>query len=245
MLKKQNLCTFFSIILIQLFFSSPQTFAKSIQYDFKPKAYCDYEIEYTYYQLCYSKKHRQAFWALHELTPEQIKGPQARTNDFKADYRFPDPVEAFNFKNSGFDRGHLVPAGDMKLNRVSMSDSFYMTNMSPQNPGFNSGVWNALEGDIRKDVLKLGSAIIVTAPILLRHESYPMIKSGISVPNAFYKIAYFYHVKLMKAYLIPNEHARGKKFYEFKTNVDFIEQITGIDFFSELEDTLEATLEQM
>lgn len=205
--------------------------------------YCDYKLEYSYYNLCYSMHHRQALWAQHELTTDQIKGRQNRTNDFKADYRVSDPVYPNDFKGSGFDRGHLVPAADMKLNSTSMSDTFFMTNMSPQNSSFNSGIWNALEGHLRSEVLKLGPATVITAPLIISSESYVKIRSGITVPKEYYKIAYFHQSQILKAYLIPNKSSEGKKYSDFKITVDELEELTGLDFFGELPDDLEVLLE--
>ena len=210
---------------------------------FTPKSLCDYELNYTYFDLCYSITHRQSLWAIHELTKSQIKGKQSRTNDFRSDQRVPNPVDANSYKKSGYDRGHLVPAADMKLNATSMSETFYMTNMSPQNPSFNSGVWNALEGYVRSEVLKSGSAIVITAPVLLLAETYPMIRSEISIPTYYYKIIYFYESGFIKAYLIPNKPSGGLKFHQFQVSVDDIEKLTDIDFFSSLEDDLEDSLE--
>ncbi len=205
--------------------------------------FCDYSLEYTYYSLCYSVQHRQALWAEHELTVDQIKGRQNRTNDFKADFQIKDPVSPSDFKGSGYDRGHLVPAADMKLNSKSMSDTFFMTNMTPQNSSFNSGVWNALEGHIRSEVLKLGPATVITAPVLLTTDSYDKIRSGVSVPEEYYKIAFFHDSEIIKAYLIPNRSSNGKKYSEFRITVDELEELTGLDFFSELPDDLENLLE--
>ncbi len=205
--------------------------------------FCDFNLEYTYFDLCYSNLHRQSLWAQHILTREQIKGPQGRTNNFRSDPRVSNPVNQNDFKGSGFDRGHLVPAADMKLNQTSMSETFFMTNMSPQNPNFNSGIWNALEGYIRNEVSSLGPAVIITAPVLLKTETYPMIRSQVTVPSEYYKIAYFYESDIIKAFLIPNQPSNGKKYSAFQISVDEIENLTGLDFFSDLEDQIESALE--
>ncbi len=204
---------------------------------------CDYDLKYDYYQICYSENHFQAFWTFHRLTKESIQGRQKRTNNFKADYRLSDPIGSRDYKGSGYDRGHLVPAGDMKLNRDSMSETFYMTNMSPQVSAFNSGVWRVLEAGMRKEVLKHGDAFVVTAPILNPLIDYKRIWSGVSVPDAYYKIAYFPDDQIMMAFLIPNRSQKGHRHTEFQVSVDEIEELTGFDFFSELPDELEDALE--
>lgn len=185
----------------------------------------------------------QALWTFHYLSPESIKGRQKRTGDFRSDHRVYPAVGSRDYRGSGFDRGHLVPAGDMKLNRISMSETFFMTNMSPQRPGFNSGVWRALEEGLRKEVLKRGYAFVFTAPVLLKGAAYDHIWSGVTIPDEYYKIAYFPKEQIMLAYLIPNESQRGKKYREFQVSVDEIEEITGLDFFAELPDDIEDVLE--
>ena len=182
-------------------------------------------------------------WTYHELTPESINGPQKRINDYKRDQRLNDPVGSRDYRGSGFDRGHLVPAADMKLNKLSMTDTFYMTNMSPQRSGFNSGVWRVLEAHIRDQVLYFGKAYVVTAPVLLEDVDYNQIQTGVSVPNLYYKIAYYPEARFMEAYLIPNESQRGRPISDFKVTVDEVETLTGFDFYSGLNDDLEVILE--
>lgn len=212
-------------------------------YSFAPKTPCDIELNYTYYQLCYSPAHRIAKWTKHELTKAQVLGSEPRTSDFRADFRVPNPVSEFDYSHSGFNRGHLVPAADMRQNLQAMSETFYMTNMTPQDPGFNSGVWNALEAHVRREVLRLGPAVIITAPVLSDAIRYSMIRSNVTIPDRFYKIIYFPESQTMQAYLVPNKHAQGLSFRNFQTTVRQIETLTGFDFFHELSDELEAILE--
>ena len=209
----------------------------------EPKGDCDLELSYAYYNICYSPTHRQAIWTYHSLTRSHIQGPQKRINDYKRELRLNDPVGSRDFKGSGFDRGHLVPAGDMKLNRLSMTDTFYMTNMSPQRAGFNSGIWRSLESHIRRQVLSLGEALVVTAPVLLEDEDYNQIQTGVSIPMLYYKIAYYREADMMEAYLIPNATQSGKQIDDFRVSVDEIEELTGYDFYSGLSDEFEERLE--
>ena len=208
-----------------------------------PKGDCDLELSYAYYNICYSPEHRQSMWTFHKLTRSHIQGPQRRINDYKRELRLNDPVGSRDYKGSGFDRGHLVPAGDMKLNRLSMTDTFYMTNMSPQRSGFNSGIWRSLESYVREQVLSFGEALVVTAPVLLKDFFYEQIQTGVSVPKFYYKIIYFKEVEIMEAYLIPNESQQGKPLKDFRVSVNEIEELTGFDFFSGLEDQIEELLE--
>ena len=135
-----------------------------------------------------------------------------------------------------------MPAADMRLDFVSMSETFYMTNMSPQHLAFNRGAWRSLEHGIRKMVIEHGPAFVVTAPLLEPH--LKRLKSHVAVPEFFYKIAYFPEAEFMVAFLMPNTNSKGLSYHEKSVSVDELEELTGIDFFADLPDKLESRLEE-
>lgn len=226
-----------TFVFIALILSTP-SFAFELML---PKGSCELILEKKYYSLCYSNFHRQALWVTHLLTKKSINGRQKRTNNFRRDHHVEDPVGSRDYRGSGFDRGHLIPAADMKLNREAMSSTFYMTNISPQTPSFNQGIWRSLEHGIRSLVRSHGDGYVVTAPVLIGKLDY--IASGVSVPHFYYKIIYIPDADIMEAYLLPNIKLSGRKYREFKITVDEVEDLTGLDFFSELPDELEEVLE--
>lgn len=123
-------------------------------------------VKHTYYSLAYSEENEQAYWAYYQLTPEFINGGQARTDDFRADPAISTGSAALSdYKSSGYDRGHLCPAADMKLNKTSMSETFYLSNMSPQVAGFNRGIWSSVEDQVRKWALEFYGLDVATGPI--------------------------------------------------------------------------------
>lgn len=215
------------------------TWAKS--QDFLPKGSCPRQLEYEHYTVCYSFEHRQAIWTKHELTQEMLKGKEPRRNRFRADERLPDPVGADDYRGSGFDRGHMVPAADMKLNALSMSETFYMTNMSPQNPQLNRNLWASIENRIRSQVRRHGTAHIVTAPVL--RGQLMRIDSGVSIPEHYYKVAYFPSAGFMEAYLVENRPYEKTSIQVFQVAVRDVEELAGLDFFADLPDSLEDQLE--
>lgn len=230
----KNFVVFLSLIFSDLIFS----YEKSLDSSLEPKGFCDFKIDYQYFNVCYSIDHRQAFYTSHWLRRDSIKGPAKRKNDYRGDFSIENPVRKYDYKRSGFDRGHLVPAADMKLNAKAMSDTFYMTNMSPQLPQLNRSRWAQLENYIRNRVLELGPALIITAPVLAN--DLESLDSGVSIPRQYYKIAFFPDKRIMEAYLFENSKT---PLPENKVTVDFLEALTGYDFFPGLEDNLESVLE--
>ena len=105
--------------------------------DLLPTSTTGQVVTHTFYTLSYSEPHEQAEWVFYELTPALVNGSTPRKDDFR-----PDPLvsttsaQLSDYRGSGFDRGHLCPAGDMKINHTAMSETFFMSNMSPQVAGF-------------------------------------------------------------------------------------------------------------
>jgi endonuclease G len=229
-------------MLLQTLFTFLISFSHAGPTKFLPQGDCHQKIQQAYYTICYSDKHRQAKWTIHRLTLNSINGKQKRTNDFRKNPQVDDPVGSKDFSGSGFDRGHMVPAADMKLNKQAMSETFYMSNMSPQNSSLNRGMWGSLERRTRDWVKRDGEAYVVTAPVL--ENGLNRIKSGVSIPDYYYKIIYFPDDQIVKAFLIPNiKPIKNEKFYDYSVSVDEIEKVTGLDFFAELPDSIEDELE--
>lgn len=214
-------------------------FARTVAY--LPQGFCSQKIQYTHYTTCYEPEFRQSSWVKYELTLEQITGPQRRTNDYRMDPAINDPVFRTDYRGSGYDRGHLLPAAAMKLDHQSMSETFYMTNMSPQVSSFNRRIWAWIERDVRKLVKSYGDAHVVTAPVLV--QGLPTIFSGVAIPELYYKIIYLPGENKVKAFLIENKRHDNVEVDDFVVTIDEIESLTGFDFFSELPDDIEDSLE--
>ncbi len=230
---------YFCLLIFGIYFS-----ANGFTSDFLPKGPCPEVVSYRYFKLCYSPKHRQALWTAHWLTINSITGSAKRKNNYRADYEIINPVNSNDYRGTGFDRGHLVPAADMKLNQKAMDETFFMTNMSPQKPDFNRKIWANLERKLRSMVQEKGNAFVVTAPILSKEDSpYDRIPSGVSIPQRYYKTIYFPRTKEMFGYLLQNRGYENYDLNDFRVPVEILEQITGFDFYSELPDELEESLE--
>ena len=217
---------------------------ESSNFDYLPSSTTNQIVKHKYYTLSYSEKYEQAEWTAHILTPKHIKYVK-RTRPYfiydkgvktkSANYR--------NYKQSGYDRGHLVPAGDMRFSEEAFNDTFYTSNISPQNHDFNAGLWNRLEQKTRYWSQKYGKLYVITGGVLQKNLK-TIGKEEVAVPNQFYKILLDYSDKKPKAiaFLMPNKNSE-RPLYEFVTSIDKIEKLTNIDFFPALPNSIENSLE--
>jgi endonuclease G len=203
-------------------------------------------IHHYTYSLSYNEDHEQANWTAHVLKARDINNTDFKRPYFELDEQVTTGAAHWkNYKKSGYDRGHLVPAGDRKANLQSYTETFLTSNISPQKHEFNAGIWNDLEQQVRKYVIDRGDLYVVTGPVLSKGlQSIGTEK--VSVPLVFFKILYHRDRNggKMIAYLIPTKASTSNP-DEFIVSVDHIEAITGIDFFSQLDDEVEQRLERM
>jgi endonuclease G len=177
------------------------------------------------------------------LTPVFINGLAERKNNFKPDPKVSSQsADLSDYRKSGYDRGHLCPAAAMKINQQAMDETFYLSNMSPQQPQFNRGKWKQLEAQVRKWTLKEDTLHVVTGPILT--DSLTTIGANkVSVPAYYYKVIYCPNdVPKMIAFIMPNTKLL-QPISAYAVTVDEVELKTGVDFFSALPDAIENELE--
>ena len=201
-------------------------------------------VHHTYYSLSYSEEHEQPEWVAYELTDKKVNGTALRSNNFRLDKSILTGSSTLtDYRGQGYDRGHLVPSGDMKFDSIAMSESFLMSNISPQEPSFNRGIWKKLESQVRSWAVENKHIYIITGGIL--EPSLDNIgENRVSVPEEFYKIIFDYQEPDIKmiAFLIPNKKAT-KPLIQYTCSVDYLESICRIDFFPNLEEKLENKLE--
>ena len=196
------------------------------------------------YSLSYSETHEQPDWVYYELTSAEVNGNYPRKDNFREDLSiFTGSASLKDYKGSGFDRGHLAPAADMKWSQQAMSESFLMSNMSPQNPGFNRGIWKRLESQVRQWALENGSIHIVTGGVLTSSSDFIGFNK-VAVPKFYYKIVLDYNSTDMKGigFLMPNNKS-SKPIQNYVVSIDKVEEVTGIDFFYKLPDNIEDKIE--
>lgn len=198
-------------------------------------------VSHIYYTLSYDEDHEQAEWVHYYLDKSRISGNIERTNNFRVDSKVTTGSATLaDYKGSGYDRGHLAPAGDMKKDRISMSQSFLMSNIAPQNASFNRGGWKKLENLVRRWVNN--NALYITTAGILENNLKTIGFNRVSVPNRFYKIIYNPKDQQMIAFLMPNEKIT-LPLSSYVVSVDMIEILTGIDFYPQIDDELEEKLE--
>jgi endonuclease G len=207
----------------------------------KPK---DKVIFHAGYSLLYNEADEQASWVAYELTDTETIKLYKRTNKFVVDPSVQTgSASQADYKGSGYDRGHLAPAADMGWSALTMQESFYYSNMSPQEPGFNRGIWKNLEEKVRDWALENKKIYIVTGPVLTN--GLPKIgPSQVAVPEYFYKVILDYSAPTLKgiAFLMPN-HSSTKSLQSYAVSIDIIEKRTGINFFPSLTNpSIESTL---
>ncbi len=195
-------------------------------------------LSYTGFDLAFNEQFEQAAWVAYVLTREEIEsGTIERSDNFRADKSIlSGSASPADYRGSGFDRGHLAPAGDMKWDELAMSQSFLMSNMSPQTPGFNRGIWRKLETEVRNWAIEKDSLYVITGPLFSSTDSL-IGENGVGVPGYYFKVL----VDLsppdhdMIAFLLPNT-ASSEELQSFAIPVDSLEGISAYNFFADAPD---------
>ncbi|NJN42688.1 MAG: DNA/RNA non-specific endonuclease [Flammeovirgaceae bacterium] len=201
-------------------------------------------ISHYAYSLSYNENHEQANWIAYELTGKETVSIFNRSDKFIVDPLVTTgSATASDYAKSGYDRGHLAPAGDMGWSELSMTESFYYSNMSPQVPGFNRGVWKRLEELVRDWAVENDTLYIVTGPVF--SSNLPSIgENKVSVPMYYYKLVLDNTLPDKKGigFILPNASSK-MPLHTFTVHIDSIENLTGINFFPLLPDSLENRIE--
>ncbi len=238
---KENL-NFILVAISSLFFTfsySQENYKKYEEY--LPSSKCGEVIHYNYYSVSYCEEKKTSEWTIHI----PLKGVVRRAKSFTQDPSGRG-VSPYNYKGSGFDRGHMVPAADMKLNETSMRESFFMTNVLPQNAFFNRVVWKRLESLFRTKTLEWlkdkDNLTIITGHFGEHKEKFG--PDEVPVPTHFYKVAFDMTKNRAIAFLIENKKGI-KPLSDYAISIDSLEKLTGIDFFYKLDKFTQFKLEKL
>lgn len=201
-------------------------------------------IRHKGYTVSYNKDWHIPNWVAYELILGELDGPENRYDKFMVDpYVKGMCATNADYSRSGYDKGHMAPAGDMTWNKTAMKESFYFTNICPQHPGLNRGVWKNLEEKIRDRARKDSCVLVVCGPLAGKNDK-TIGKNKVKVPHGFFKVVLTPYAKHPKGigFIFDNKKEEGEP-AEYAVSIDSVEELTGIDFFSRLPDEVEEKLE--
>ncbi|ALP65240.1 MULTISPECIES: DNA/RNA non-specific endonuclease [Paraburkholderia] len=168
-------------------------------------------------------------WSAEHLTRGHIEAAKdmVRTNKFFEDARLPDGEGATlaDYKRSGFDRGHMSPAGN-RWNAEAMAQSFSLANVVPQNRENNQRMWSRIETAVRKLSMKYDDIYVVTGPMFIGGQLQTIGPTRVFVPTQLFKVVYVPSTKL--AFAIVADNVATDR-YEVKS-VHELETMSGIRF---------------
>lgn len=201
-------------------------------------------IERDGYTLCYDARSKNPHYVVEVLTAESLEGSADRsTHLFREDENIPRHLRASSqdYKGSGYDRGHMVPAANCRKSVKRMAESFFLSNVCPRDAGLNRGYWLAFERHIRDLTRYYDTVQVITGPLYLpqgepgaRFVRYPVIgPKDVAVPTHFFKVLRLEQGSDVEelAYIMPNEHiAPETPLDAFQATVHKVEQMSGIVF---------------
>ena len=220
--------------------------SQQVSQDLEVPAYSDHDIilKRLAYITSYDKTNKIPKWVAWHLTSDHTSGDQRRLSNFIVDDEVPFPrAELVDYKGSGYDRGHMCPAGDNKWGFEPMKESFYLTNICPQDNNLNCGDWNELEIACRDWANKYGDIYIVAGPILYKGKHKTIGPNKVTVPEAFFKVVLCMNGTPKAIGFIYKNQPCNNPQSSYVNSIDQVERITGFDFFPNLPDEIDEILE--
>lgn len=198
-------------------------------------------ISHKAYSLSYNEEHEQSNWVAYQLLSSELIENFERGNDYREDpLVLTGTANDDDYSGSGYDRGHLAPAEDFSWDSVAMSESFYYSNMSPQDPSFNRGKWKALENDVRRWAIEFDSVWVVTGCIF-DNPIGTIGENNVTIPSYFYKAIMIPNYECI-GFIMPNERLSDEP-ENFVITIDSLESVIGYDLFYKLDDQIESEKE--
>lgn len=185
-------------------------------------------------------------WSVEHLMGNVTMGAEERSNDFRADPDLPfwSRSDLVDYLKSGYDRGHMSPAGDFRQDSTEMSQSFYLSNMVPQvGVGNNRDIWDDLEKMVRKWSRTHGELYVITGPIYNHELGLAYIgKHHVAVPTHLYKIILDKQRNSIVSFVMPNAALDSRDLLKYTAPLGLIERSTGIDFFPDMDAALKTQI---
>lgn len=203
-------------------------------------------MEYSGYVASYNPKTLIPDWVAYELTAEELEGDEQRGDrQFSMDKRYKG-TQAMreDYYNSGWTKGHMAPATDMRWSSTAMDDTFYFMNVCPQNERLNGKDWEFLEGKVRHWARQFGKVWVVSGPIIGENRYGRIGERGVTVPDSFFKAILACKGGRYRAIAFTMDNDDKRYFLkECALSINDLEDITGIDFFPMLDDAYEESVE--
>lgn len=202
-------------------------------------------VSHQAYTVSYNCDWKIPNWVAYELLAKEVSGEAPRGDEFMPDPKVPGEYTAttYDYSHSGYDRGHMIPSGDVKWSQSANNETFYLSNICPQNKNLNRGIWNSLEEQVRKWAKEKGKVYVACGPIVAdKHKTIGEHK--VAIPDSFFKALLikengkWYSI----AFLFPNQSGNNL-LVSYALTVNELEAKTGMDFFPELPDNLEEQVE--
>ncbi|MBK8506380.1 MAG: DNA/RNA non-specific endonuclease [Saprospiraceae bacterium] len=232
----------------QLYDRQDSTATSSSSTFYLPGPQNDPIYQYKGFTLAYNEKTEQPSWVAYELNIDHLNGPKvSRTDYFKEDLNIKTgSATYYDYKNSGYTKGHLVPAADRAYSLKTMEETFLLSNISPQTYACNGGIWRELEEQTRDWARENRSLYIVSGPLFSKANLTYIGANQVAVPQAFFKVILDHLAPEVRAiaFVIPND-VSDRPLQKYVHSIDEVEEKTGLDFFYELfTDNLEDSIEQ-
>lgn len=209
-----------------------------------PDSLSDLRKSYEGFNVSFNSDNRTPNWVAWELLRSETSGETGRYNKFWQDEELEGCPTTRDYSNSGYDRGHLCPAADQKWSRTAMVDCFSLANIAPQDHSLNTGAWKTLENKERQWAERDSAIVIVAGPIYEKSDTMRIGQAGVRVPGAFFKVMIAPYLDEPRgiAFVYPNMTSPGNM-ENYVMTIRDVEKLTGYDFFHNLPDELEESVE--
>lgn len=204
-------------------------------------------LVYKGFVVNYNTKRLIPNWVAYELTAEEVEGQVSRSNNFSMDLNYKGKqAMREDYSNSGWDKGHMAPAADMKWSQDAMYESFYLTNICPQNHELNGKDWQTLEKKCREWATKYGKVYIVCGPVVYNNRYGTIGNQKVVIPDSFFKAVLAPDGKGFKSIAFVMENTSAKQpLKNSVVSVNDVELLIGYDLFTNLNDKIEEAVESM
>lgn len=203
-------------------------------------------LSYTGFTVNYNPDQLIPNWVAYELTAEELDGEVPRAKGFSMDLNYKGrQAMREDYSNTGWDKGHMAPSADMKWSQSAMTESFYLTNICPQNPDLNGRDWHILENRVRDWARLYGRVWVVCGPLVQDNRYGAIGERQVTVPDGFFKAILRQESDgafRAIAFIFENSSAR-QPLKDAVITVYDLESLTGYDFFPYLNDSIEEAIE--